>query len=609
MNPTITSPRATRAALFGAASLGLAFAILVAYRFAYAERIYPGVYVADVYVGGASPSDALDLLAGSVLDPSAPVVVTAGEDRWEISPADAGVLFDARATIEQAYGIGRQGRVSGGVISALAARFAGTSVRPVVSVDQGELASTLSGFAATYDRPAENAGFEVEGTDLLVTDAVPGRALNVSSGLERTLSAAESGAWPISVDIPVQEIAPAIAEAGAAYQQAQALLSGPIVLESADAKTWDLPAADLAGMLEPRSAGAAVTLGLNEAQLAAWLAPIALEIETEPVNARLGFDTITGQFIVRKPSVPGRTIDAQATATRILAAGGAATRRIQIAEMNRSAQIADEALAADFGIMGLIREETSHFAGSPSARVHNIGIAAEMFDGILVPPDTVVSFNDSVGDITAETGYLETKIIMDGTTAQGVGGGVCQVSTTLFRLAFWAGLPIAERHAHGYRVAYYEQGDVDPGLDATIYSPVVDLKFTNDTGGWLLIETETRPRDATLTFRLYGPTLNRRVSMEGPVVGNRVAAPPGRVEVDASLAPGETETLEYSRGGADVTVVRIVDTGEGEPVRESFFSRYRPTGEVLAVGPAPDVAPPLPESAPPGYAPPGYTLP
>jgi vancomycin resistance protein YoaR len=216
--------------------------------------------------------------------------------------------------------------------------------------------------------------------------------------------------------------------------------------------------------------------------------------------------------------------------------------------------------------------------------VHNIQLAASKFDGRLVAPGSVFSFNDAIGDITAEEGYRETKIIMDGTTADGVGGGVCQVSTTLFRAAFWAGLPIAERHAHGYRVAYYEQGGIDPGLDATIYSPSVDLKFENDTGGWLLIETVTNPSRSTLTFRLYGPRLDREVTMEDPVVGRSVAPPAGRVELDPTMAPGTSEKLEYARSGADVTVVRHVSDPSGTRSDE-FFSRYRPTGEVIAVGP------------------------
>ena len=220
--------------------------------------------------------------------------------------------------------------------------------------------------------------------------------------------------------------------------------------------------------------------------------------------------------------------------------------------------------------------------------------------GVLGPPAAVVSSNDQGGDFTAEAGSAETLILMDGTTAEGVGGGVCQVSTTLFRAAFWSGLPIVERYAHGYRVAYYEQGNMAPGLDATIYRPIVDLKFRNDTGGWLLIETLAEAGKGRLTFRLYGSQPDREVDMEGPVITNRVPAPPGRVEVDPSLLPGAAETLEYARSGADVTVYRLIRDGDGQETREPFYSHYRPTAKVVAVGPAVESTPasPGPDSAP-----------
>jgi vancomycin resistance protein YoaR len=607
MNPTLTSPSAPRrwrrdaGILFAAAAFALV-SVGAFYRHANAGQVYPGVHVGSIHVGGTSPAEALEALSRAGLDPTAPVVLTADGERWELTPEAAGVLFDARATVERAFSVGRNRAAPAALVQALATRFAGATIVPVVSIDANAIDEAIEEVAAAHDRPAVNAGFQMNGTVVEDTAAQNGRALDVVTAARLVEQAAAAGRWPIEIEVPVTTIQAEVSEAGPALVQARSLMSGPIALE-ADGASWDLPADALAPMLRAERAGNTVELGIDSDTLGDWMAPIIADVEKEPVNARLGFDPDTGQFSVKEPSQPGTSVDVEATGQRILAAAGAATRRIQIAEIERPAELSETTSAADYGIETLVHEETSFFTGSPAARVHNIQLAAQKFDGKLIPPGAVFSFNEAIGDISAEAGYRETKIIMDGTTADGVGGGVCQVSTTLFRSAFWAGLPIAERHAHGYRVAYYEQGGIEPGLDATIYSPSVDLKFQNDTGGWLLIETATNTSRSTLTFRIYGARMEREVSMDVPVVGRSVAAPAGRVEVDPTMAPGTSEKLEYSRSGADVTVIRHISDHAGSRSDE-FFSRYRPTGEVIAVGPPlqpdPLMIPPEGFAMPPG---------
>ena len=167
------------------------------------------------------------------------------------------------------------------------------------------------------------------------------------------------------------------------------------------------------------------------------------------------------------------------------------------------------ATASDLGITELVHEESSYFFGSSSARIHNIEVAAGEFHGLLIAPGQTFSMAASMGDVSLDAGYTEALIIFDGRTIEGVGGGVCQVSTTLFRAAFFAGFPIVERHPHAYRVSYYEKtagNRRDPnlaGLDATVYVPIVDLKFTNDTPYWLLMETYVNRSASRITWKFY----------------------------------------------------------------------------------------------------------
>ena len=140
-------------------------------------------------------------------------------------------------------------------------------------------------------------------------------------------------------------------------------------------------------------------------------------------------------------------------------------------------------------------------------------MATSRLNGVLVAPGEEFSFNKALGDVSAGTGYQQAYVIKGGRTVLGDGGGVCQVSTTLFRALLNAGLPITERRAHSYRVGYYEQG-FPPGLDATVYYPTTDLKFKNDTSNHILIQS--RVEGVKLIFDIYGPDDGRKVVMEGP---------------------------------------------------------------------------------------------
>ncbi len=233
------------------------------------------------------------------------------------------------------------------------------------------------------------------------------------------------------------------------------------------------------------------------------------------------------------------------------------------------------------GIVELIGEGVTSFAGSSAAREQNIVVGTAQFDGLLIAPGETFSFNDYLGEVTKEKGYEEGIIIWGNTTKADVGGGLCQVSSTAFRAAFWAGLPIVERTPHSFRVSYYEP---PKGLDATIYSPYVDFKWSNDTGHYILIQTYV-DRDANkVTFRYYGTNPGRTVEMEGPVEANPVPHGPTVYRDDPTLPKGEKKQIEWAKDGLDVTVYRIIKENGVEVRRDTFFSRYLPWQAVFLVG-------------------------
>ena len=236
-----------------------------------------------------------------------------------------------------------------------------------------------------------------------------------------------------------------------------------------------------------------------------------------------------------------------------------------------------------FGIEELVSEGKSNYAGSIPERVHNLTLATSRFNGILVPKDGVVSFNDIVGDISSTTGYKPAYIIKGGKTVLGDGGGVCQVSTTLFRAALQAGLPIIERTAHAYRVGYYEN-DSKPGFDATVYGPTVDLKIKNNTPGYLLIQTEVDHGTGNVYFRFYGKKDGRQIYISPGTLTDVSPPPDPKYQDDPTLKKGVTKQVDFAAWGGKTNFSYKV-TGSGDVnFEKTFFSNFRPWQAVYLVG-------------------------
>ena len=233
----------------------------------------------------------------------------------------------------------------------------------------------------------------------------------------------------------------------------------------------------------------------------------------------------------------------------------------------------------------MLGKGVSYYKGSISNRIYNINLAQSKFKGILVPAGETFSFNSVLGDVSSYTGYKAAYVIKDGRTVLGDGGGVCQVSTTLFRAALSAGLPIIERRPHSYRVGYYEQGFA-PGLDATVFYPTTDFKFKNDTPAYILIQPTIDTANYTLTFEIYGTSDGRVATTTKPVIPSSTAPPPDLYVDDPTLPAGTTRQIEHKAYGARVVFdYKVVRNGE-ELINQKFVSNYRPWGAVYLRGTA-----------------------
>jgi vancomycin resistance protein YoaR len=204
-------------------------------------------------------------------------------------------------------------------------------------------------------------------------------------------------------------------------------------------------------------------------------------------------------------------------------------------------------------------------------------------NGILIKPGEEFSFDKAVGDVSSLTGYKQAYVIQNGRTVLGDGGGVCQVSTTFFRAILDAGYPITERNPHAYRVHYYEE-DSGPGIDAAIYTPTVDLKFKNDSGHYLLVQSYIDTEEMRLTFELYGTKDGREVTIGKPVILSQSPAPEPLYQDDPTLPKGQIKQVDFAAPGAKVYFTREVKKNGEVIISDKFTSNYRPWQAVYLRG-------------------------
>ena len=231
------------------------------------------------------------------------------------------------------------------------------------------------------------------------------------------------------------------------------------------------------------------------------------------------------------------------------------------------------------GITGVVSSYTTIYGGDPN-RIHNVQLVARLIDNTLVAPGRVFSFNGTTGDRNASKGFLEAPVIVNGELQTGLGGGVCQVSTTVFNAAYDAGLNITARTNHALYISHYPQG-----RDATVNYPDTDLKFVNDTGHWLLLRTFVG--SSSLTVNLYGTPQHRRVETEVAPL-RKVGKPPAMWKKDPTIAKGRRVVSDPGSPPLSTSVHRRVYNADGELLYDNvWYSSYRGEKKIVLVGTKP----------------------
>ena len=576
---------------------GLALIVLVGYQVVYADRIYPGVSVAGIDLSGLKEEEAYQRLVEDLpYTYSGEIQLTDQDQVWTVRPIDLGYLVDPTGTAQEALAVGREHWLGRDLLDQAQAWFKGVELAPVVYYDERIAQIYLKDLSNAIDAPMVEASLSLDQADVNVQNGQIGRQVQIDDSLQ-VLEVALSTLQNTTVPLVVKEERPLILDASAQGELARTILSEPLVLTASDgAESWSIPPEDLAGMLvinqvEDGDAGSTFEIGINPGLFDVYLSSLAPNLHLAPENTRFMFNDDTLQLEVVEPAVIGRDLNVDASIEAINAGLIAGEHTVALQFDTLEPAVTDDMTGEELGITELVRQETSYFYGSDAARIQNIETAAAQFYGLLIAPGETFSMADALGNISLENGYAEALIIYGDQTIQGVGGGVCQVSTTLFRAAFFAGFPIAERHAHAYRVGYYEydeNGYKNPnyiGLDATVYVPIVDMKFTNDTPYWLLMETYLYKGSQSLVWKFYSTKDGRTMDWDTTGLVNVVPQPDPLFRENDELGKNEMKKVDYGVDGGDVTIARTVFKDGEVYFTDTFFTRFQAWQEVWEYGP------------------------
>jgi len=578
-----------------------AAAIASGYQLLFSGRVFPGISMAGVDLSNLTPEQASLALNQRLTYPmNGRIVFRDGERVWVATPAELGMAFDAGTSVQRAYGLGREGGMLANVASQLNAWQGGLELAPVIQIDARMAHAYLQNIAAQVDQPVLEADLHLIGTEVFYTPGQTGRLVNVDKVLASLWAQLETFRDG-EIQLVVEEQPPLILDASAQAGILRQALSAPLTIRIANSQAgdpgpWSIEPVSLAAMFEvgrvQTDTGWQYQLSVNPQTLQQFLEQIAPAVNQDSKNARFYFDDPTGQLVLVQSAVSGRKLDIDGTRAKVIDSLLKGEHDIPLMLTLAKPEVGDDATAASLGITGLVSKYTSYFRGSGASRMQNIDAASQQFYGLLIPPFTTFSMGKAIGDISLDNGYAEALIIYNGKTITGVGGGVCQVSTTLFRTAYYGGYPIDERHEHAYRVYYYEQTvtGTDPnlaGMDATVYFPLVDLKFTNDRPSWLLMETYFYPNEQKLQWKFYSGDDGRTVDVQNLGLQNVVKAPEPSFEENPDMPPDTCKQVDWPGDGAEITVIRTV-TRNGQQLvlpGDTIRTHYEPWQAVYQYGP------------------------
>ena len=559
-------------------------ACATAFQLAWRGRIFPGVKIANISVGKLTPEEAEKKISREV--EKAHLIALSYQDRqWIINLDQAQLRFSPALSAKKAFLFGRRKNLLRSLKEQYQAFRQGVVLPLDFSWDKEKLTTLLTPVFVQINQPAIPFSLQEKEGKIIVQPGKQGKKVDQEKLFDILAARLEKNqlSGPLPVPVINTGFVPTQKEIANAQERGEKL-KGKTIIVTSQRGNFVIDFSQLLTFVDFQK-------NWNREKILQWTKTIRKQVEQPPQNARFRFEN--GRVKEFSPSQKGFVLDEEQLASLII-------RNLEILENNPSQKRAlvsmplkeilpkiTTANSNQLGITDSVGKGESWFYHSSAARIHNIKLGSSHLDGLLIAPGEEFSFNKAVGEVSRVTGYKPAWIIKNGRTVLGDGGGLCQVSTTLFRAALAAGLPILERHAHAYRVSYYEYNS-PLGTDATVFAPSVDLRFKNDYPCHLLIQRKLDMEKKYLAFEIYGCPDGRVVTMKNFKTWDVVPPPPPLYIDDPTLPAGTLKRVESPIWGAKASFEWQVSRNGQILYQQTFFSHYRAWQAVYLRGTKPN---------------------
>jgi vancomycin resistance protein YoaR len=460
--------------------------------------------------------------------------------------------------------------------------------------DGQKLKEQIAVMASKVNQPAQNFGVILnDGVATLNTSTNAGKVIDQDAVYNAVTARLANLNNNVTLSFTDEQPTVTLSGAQDALKEIDGILSGDIHLKYTDGSDIKIQPSQIADWITQTPDNSADTVGIDKNKIITTIDPLFAPLDKKSIN--LDFSIIDSKVNNFQAPQDGIVIDRNKAADDIITI---LQKRedsnepkttvdadiVTLVDAVAKAGVSDQ--AKTYGIIQLIGTATTPFTGSTKNRISNIKTGASKLNGVLITPGENFSTVGTLGEIDKSTGYVPELVILGDNTIPEFGGGLCQVSTTLFRAVLNVGLPVTERQSHSYRVSYYEKdGDgksIGPGLDATIYDPSPDFRFLNDTGHDILMVNNIV--GTKITFSFYGTSDGRTSEIIGPKILTQTPPPPTVTQANPGLQTGATKQTEFAIRGATTTATYNIHYADGTTKTQVFNSTYKPMPAIYEVG-------------------------
>lgn len=544
----------------------------------YSNKIHKGVTVSEVPFGGKNKDSAVqDIKALAKALEAKPVSIKYEDKTWELKPEEIDFRVDVEKSFDRAFNLGKEGGLFQNIKTRIGLWFAPRQLEPAFKYDHKKMDEFVKEVKKDVDIPTEDASIKIVESRAAISSSKNGLEVKRQDFINKVLKALSYKDIK-SVALPVEVIKPDITEddLSGAKKTIKQMLKYPMTLKY-KTDSWNVSVEQITEWLEFNKVreGDRWTLKpiLSRDEVVSFVEDKTKGLAKEPKNADF---KIEDDKVVIVPSSDGIKVDSSKAYDDIVRASNDDDKRVIMLSMKLAKPKLTTEDASKMGIKEKVSSFTTTYNPGQASRVHNIKTLAKELDGTILAPGEEFSFNGAMGPRTAAKGYREAPAIINGRLVPSLGGGVCQVATTLFNTIFFGGFEVVERHNHSFFISHYPTG-----RDATVSYGGPDLKFKNSYPTHLLIKAAASGSSITITFYSTSQGFEVNYTTDGP----SNFKPAGVVrEDDPTLPVGTEKVFEEGYSGRDVTIYRTIYK-DGKKVKEDkFFSRYRPKKEIVKVG-------------------------